>query len=95
MAVPGSRSSLVTTVTLLGSATPSVESYFNAATGKYGLVTLAERYGGAVLPRVIVSDTLRAAKRGKMVYAKSAVYKFYHVLSKVLPHGLLMEFTEV
>ena len=51
--------------TLLGSATPSVESYFNAATGKYGLVTLAERYGGAVLPRVIVSDTLRAAKRGE------------------------------
>ena len=48
-----------------------------------------------MLPRVIVSDTLRAAKRGKMVYAKSAVYKFYHVLSKVLPHGLLMEFTEV
>lgn len=33
--------------------------------GKYGLVTLAERYGGAVLPRVIVSDTLRAAKRGE------------------------------
>ena len=51
--------------TLLGSATPSVESDFNAATGKYGLVTLAERYGGAVLPRVIVSDTLRAAKRGE------------------------------
>ena len=46
-------------------------------------------------PREVAEKSLRAAKRGKMVYAKSAVYKFYHVLSKVLPHGLLMEFTEV
>lgn len=51
--------------TLLGSATPSVESYFNAATGKYGLVALGERYGGAVLPQVAVSDTRQAARRGE------------------------------
>ena len=47
------------------------------------------------MTREVAEKSLRAAKRGKMVYAKSAVYKFYHVLSKVLPHGLLMEFTEV
>ena len=47
------------------------------------------------VPREVAEKSLRAAMRGKMVYAKSAVYKFYHVLSKVLPHGLLMEFTEV
>ena len=31
-------------------------------------------------PREVAEKSLRAAKRGKMVYAKSAVYKFYHVL---------------
>ena len=50
---------------LLGSATPSIESYVRAATGKYREVVLAERYGGAQLPEVIVSDTIRAAKRGE------------------------------
>ncbi len=50
---------------LLGSATPSIESYVRAATGKYREVVLAERYGGAQLPDVIVSDTIRAVKRGE------------------------------
>ncbi|MCL2561113.1 MAG: primosomal protein N' [Rikenellaceae bacterium] len=51
--------------TVLGSATPSVESWANAAEGKYGLATLAERYGGVPMPEIIVSDTLRAVKRGE------------------------------
>lgn len=51
--------------TVLGSATPSLESYANALGGKYGLATLAERYGDARPPRVIVSDTLRAVKRNE------------------------------
>lgn len=50
---------------VLGSATPSMESYFNAISGKYGLVTLTERYGGASLPQVLISDTLRAARRSE------------------------------
>jgi primosomal protein N' (replication factor Y) len=50
---------------LLASATPSIESYTNAGAGKYGLVTLAERYGDGKLPEVTVSDTLRAVKRGE------------------------------
>ncbi len=50
---------------LLGSATPSIESYVRAATGKYREVVLSERYGGAQLPDVIISDTIRAAKRGE------------------------------
>ena len=37
---------------ILGSATPSFESYYNALHGKYGLVNLLERYGNAVLPHV-------------------------------------------
>ena len=51
--------------TLLGSATPSLESWLNARTGKYGRALLTERYGDARLPQVIVSDTLRAARRGE------------------------------
>ncbi len=51
--------------TVLGSATPSLESYANALGGKYGLATLDERYGDARPPQVIVSDTLRAVKRNE------------------------------
>src|SRR5690606_20319956 len=41
---------------LLGSATPSVESYHNAVEGTYALVTLNERFGEAPLPQIIVND---------------------------------------
>ncbi len=51
--------------TLLGSATPSLESWTNAQSGKYGLATLKERYGDAQEPEVIVSDTIRSVKRGE------------------------------
>lgn len=51
--------------TLLGSATPSLESWLNARSGKYGYAALTERYGDARLPRITVSDTLRAARRGE------------------------------
>ncbi len=37
---------------LLGSATPAVESFYNARQGKYGLSTLKERFGGLLLPQV-------------------------------------------
>lgn len=50
---------------ILSSATPSLETWANASGGKYGLVTLAERYGGAIAPEVVISDTIRAAKRGE------------------------------
>ncbi len=42
---------------LLCSATPSVETFKSAKDGKYSLVTLKKRYGGAVLPNVITVDT--------------------------------------
>lgn len=50
---------------LLASATPSIESYVNASGDKYGYVRIDERYGGAQLPEIIVSDSLRALKRGE------------------------------
>ena len=51
--------------TLLGSATPSLESYANAMSGKYGYSLLTERYGNASQPEIIISDTTRAVKRGE------------------------------
>jgi len=42
---------------LLGSATPSVETYFNAVSGKYGLVELNERYAGVEMPSIEIVDT--------------------------------------
>lgn len=50
---------------VLGSATPSLESYMNALAGKYAYVELSERWGEAVMPEIIISDTLRAVKRGE------------------------------
>jgi len=42
--------------TLLGTATPSLETYYNAKTGKYGLVELFQRYKGIELPEIVVVD---------------------------------------
>src|SRR5262249_45140784 len=44
---------------LLGSATPSLESYYNTQTGKYGLVELLERFGEAPMPQIEIVDTKR------------------------------------
>lgn len=42
---------------LLGSATPSLESYFNASQNKYGLIKLTERFGASAFPKIEVVDT--------------------------------------
>ena len=52
--------------TLLGTATPSLESYYNARTGKYGLVRLEQRYGSVSLPEVQVVDTADLRRRRLM-----------------------------
>jgi primosomal protein N' (replication factor Y) len=49
--------------TLLGSATPSVETYYKALEGKYGLVELKDRYAGAVLPDVEIVDMKMQRKK--------------------------------
>jgi len=51
---------------LLGSATPSYETYFNARSNKYGLVNLNERFQGIEMPEMIVADMQRAYKRKQM-----------------------------
>lgn len=47
---------------LLASATPSVESYASALSGKYKLFTLSSRYGSSVLPKVVTVDMRSAEK---------------------------------
>jgi len=54
--------------TILGSATPSIESYFNAQTGKYGLVELLKRYGNTNLPAIRIAD-LKQETREKTMHA--------------------------
>lgn len=51
---------------LLGSATPSLESYTNAKNGKYGLVTLSERFGGVEMPEVETVDIKYVRHRKQM-----------------------------
>lgn len=52
--------------TLLGSATPSVESYYNAQSGKYGFVELLKRYGGVQMPEIMVADVKEDSRKKKM-----------------------------
>lgn len=52
--------------TLLGSATPSLESYHNALSGKYGLVVLKTRYAGLSLPTIEIVD-VQEMRRKKMM----------------------------
>jgi primosomal protein N' (replication factor Y) len=54
------------TKVLLGTATPSLESFHNAKNGKYGLVTLTERYQGIELPEIQVVDVADLQKRKMM-----------------------------
>ena len=51
---------------LLGSATPSIETYYNATVGKFGLVPLKERYGKVALPEIELVDIKEAYFKKKM-----------------------------
>jgi primosomal protein N' (replication factor Y) len=53
--------------TILGSASPSIESYSNAISGKYGLAELHERYGLIKLPSIILANTHEAYRKKLMV----------------------------
>jgi primosomal protein N' (replication factor Y) len=52
--------------TLLGSATPSLESYYNASQGKYGLVELNTRYNNVMMPDIELVDLADKYKRKRM-----------------------------
>ncbi|MCB0716505.1 MAG: primosomal protein N' [Chitinophagaceae bacterium] len=50
---------------LLGSGTPSIESYFNATQGKYGFVELKQRFGDMRLPPIEIIDTGKIVQKDK------------------------------
>lgn len=59
---------LFQTKVLLGSATPSVESYYNCEQEKYGLVTLTERFGDAQLPSIQLIDVKKYQQKNKIAF---------------------------
>ncbi len=58
---------------LLGTATPSIETFYNAQKGKYGFVELTERYENIELPEIILADT-------KLAYQKKQMKGIFHPL---------------
>ena len=52
--------------TLLGSATPSLESYFNAQDGKYGFAEIRQRFGGVQMPEILIADVKEATRKKQM-----------------------------
>ncbi len=67
---------------LLGSATPAMETYYNAQSGKYGFVTLQERFGAVALPEVVFANVHIERKR------KTIREDFTKVLLKALEQTL-------
>lgn len=51
---------------VLGSATPSIETYYNAKAGKFGLVELNQRHGGLALPEIFCADIKTERKEKTM-----------------------------
>ncbi|MCE9540573.1 MAG: primosomal protein N' [Bacteroidetes bacterium] len=52
--------------TLLGSATPCIESYYNAQEGKYGFVEINQRFGGVQMPEILIADVKEATRKKLM-----------------------------
>lgn len=63
---------------LLGSATPSLESYYNANTGKFALVELRERFGSNLLPEVLCAN-VRKEKRQKSMQSHFTSFLMDHM----------------
>ncbi len=63
---------------LMGTATPSVESYYNARQGKYGLVNLSSRFGESVLPEILVAD-IKVETRRKMMRSHFSSFLLNHI----------------
>lgn len=63
---------------VLGSATPSLESYFNAQQGKYALATITQRYGNLALPTVHCVD-MKAAHHSKEVSGHFSNFLLKHI----------------
>ncbi len=63
---------------LLGSATPAIESYYNAVTGKYHLVELMERFGALQMPEILCAD-LRKERRNQSMQSDFTSFLMEHI----------------
>ena len=70
--------SLHSSKTLLGSATPAIETYYNAKHHKYGLVELKERYGNISMPEILVAD-VKDASRKKQMHSHFSSFLLKHI----------------
>ena len=70
--------------TLLGSATPSIESYFNSQNGKYGYVRLDKRFEEKELPAIIPVDVkeLRRKKKMKSIFSPLLIEKIQETVQE-------------
>src|SRR5690554_405207 len=70
--------------TLLGSATPSLESYYNAYQDKYAITELTKRYGNSVIPQTELIDLKEAHKKKQMSghFSNQLIEEMKSVLSK-------------
>ena len=71
---------------ILGTATPSVESYANVKAGKYHLAELLKRYGDIQLPEIQVADLVKASKQNEMYSHYS--YMLLRNIRETLDKGL-------
>src|SRR5690606_13287188 len=67
---------------LLGSATPSLESYYQATSGRYGLVEIMQRYQGMELPRVQLIDQRRDKSSAGAIYSHSLIEAIRETLDR-------------
>jgi len=77
--------SLYKAKTILGTATPSLESYYNATTAKkYALVTLSERYGATKAPEIVLENIQEAMrlKRMKSHFSENLINTIQTALDK-------------
>ncbi len=70
--------------TLLGSATPSLESYFNAQSGKYGFAQILTRYSDIMMPEIILADLREEKNKGasKSLFSQTLLQLISEALSQ-------------
>jgi primosomal protein N' (replication factor Y) len=69
---------------VLGSATPAIETYFNAQQNKYGLVTLHERYGNVAMPSIEIIDLKKIAVATQQAKEKNTAQQKIILSSQLL-----------
>ena len=85
-------STIVNAKVLLGSATPSIESYYNAKKGRYGLVTLSDRFSGGFMPEIKVVDMKEEVRYDRVtasIYSETMIQEIKRTIEE---HGQVLIF---